>query len=1506
MDSTKTTYATFPFEWTVKSTSYQIRYRKAENINEIDEIFCLIINAKGNQIEFLELGNLLGFNLKDLAETDILNFYLKGLSEYNLISIEKEIIKLTEFGQEALQSKLKYKYFFASTELFENQTAIGENFDFSFKSVFDLENNLSSLSKVEIEASKDFEKKQRLQFQIFGDDIYKGEIIELYESNSHISYKEISLQCEVFAVDNSFQLSIFKTDTNKSDLQFLIDLPENAELKSELLRKGMYHHILTENTSITKQDIETYKDLWNWKKLAENTKVNWKDKDIFKLFIQNGDGSVWSVISEKAPIENIKSVIQEYAEYWNWTTLTERFDNDFIKEQIENFDWDFEELSHKETELVISLLSNPTLKDRDWDWNYLSKNLPDEFIEKNIEDFAWDFYVITESKNDVFKNTFIKYRDNLETLISKNWNWKFISEEINLNFLHKNISGFASKIDWNTILNRFFTNEEITEKCLKEESFKSLLKQHLPDNFVIAHQKYLWSLNLIDFFEQQNLIQWETKSFIKGFDTNENVEWNKSIFERYHKHITTENGFLNVSQRISDFSLIEQFSDFAWDWNGISQNKRLISNSAFIEKAFVGSYSFSDNLLWNEILTQSNFDISFWNRNLKTFHEKTNSEKQILFWKSLTRKENQNYIFANNHFPWDWTFITENCTEECILESFDDEELFQKWDWKIATRKLDKETILDNLEDLARFVDWKFLINEVFTVENELAIDNQLPRIAACLTVVEKEKRKEFWKDITIKFPFETLFQLVGATIQSNAFEWDWDYISNHKLFPTDIATLNQFKQKINWTIFSESNAIQQRFNPKTWNTYNDWENNTDKYLSKFADNWDWKVLSKNDYVTSNLFIITKHKGEKWDWEYLSEFGGFLTKPDKDKRKYLVEKVVRQFHTYIKFDFLSKRKDVAIGSNLILSTKEKNWDWQVISENEKAEISIELIIELKDKNWNWKALSKRKNIEFSNETLLQLSEKDWDWNYLSENTNLEFNAEFIKQTKAKPWNWKTVSRHKTFLPTIELLKLTKDFELDWEHLSQHSSLNPTKELLAKFENKWHWQSITKNPQINFSEIDFIQRFANKWNWRFVCESGKLALNKQILTQFKDHLEWNLISSNTNLDFTKEIIQEFKQFWNWSNLKYNPRVIEKLGDYVLNIIEDNTIIKFIDKINEQNSQWKGKIYHFSHIDNAVKIIRERKIKSRKIANQISDSAGNVVYSRVDAHPYARFYFRPHTQTQFYNEYLGVDIDMGYDKDGERHSWYDKEYRLLDFPKCPKPIYFEFPLQEILFGMFEKCYISTGNMQRNRTRFGKIEKLIHLFNFEDLFINPGMDSDEWREFREFAQQEFMIENELDFSKLNFKIICANEDDKKLLIQLLGVNSIEIINNIVVDSSYYRNENPKINQFTTDDEIEIYTVKKANGYFVLTHTEQSNIKIIDGDVIKEVEQKITFKSSIRVKNISKTNQIRVMYIDEINQEWFVFANYELSTNEFENIKAKTQERKRLRYNQTHYVVS
>jgi hypothetical protein len=863
-------------------------------------------------------------------------------------------------------------------------------------------------------------------------------------------------------------------------------------------------------------------------------------------------------------------------------------------------------------------------------------------------------------------------------------------------------------------------------------------------------------------------------------------------------------------------------------------------------------------------------------KNLETFFKATESEKQIHFWSLLTQKQNADFefIFANKHFPWDWSFITENSSEETILDSYEDDELFEKWDWKIATQKISKETILENLDSLTEFIDWKYVINEVFN--DEFIFDNLKLRIASRLSLLESDKQTEIWQIITAKYPFERIFPIIEKTFEFDVWKWDWEYISSHPHLPNDFNTLKRLKEKIIWNKFSENDSIKRKFeyNKNEW-PYKEYFKYVLKYLKTFQGFWNWNILTKNSNLHYSREFIEIFK-DNWDWEYLSESGGFLLPKKRDDKNYLFT-LLSEF-PQIHFDVLSKRKDIVIDSKLILGTKDKNWDWQVLSENEKAEISNELILELKDKNWDWQALSKRRNIEFSNETLLQLLDKDWDWKYLSENTNLEFNAEFIEKTKAKAWNWKSVSRHKSFVPTIGILTLTKDCDIDWQYISKHSSLSPTKEVLAKFENKWHWQSITENPQINFDDIDFLERFADKWNWTFICETGKLALNNQILNKFKEHLEWNLISSNTNVHFTKEIIQEFKQFWNWSNLKANKRVEELLGSYVTDEINKNATLNFIDKIEQQWSEWKGSIYHFSHIDNAVEIIKNRKIQSRNKANIKGDAAGNVVHRRGDAHNYARFYFRPQTPTQFYNEFLGKNTTDGYETHGNWISWYDKA-RGLGFPKCPIPIFFRFSIKEVLFKYEKKCCVSNGNMQADSTQFNAIEKMLDKFNFDYLYSNMSYDKEHNRKYMNYSQQEFLVKDELSFNDLfEFEIICPSEADRTLLINLLGNEHKDIFLKIVVDRRYYNNENPRVRIEEEDSELHISTNFGGEGYFVLNGTSDiKDMEILVGDVTKTSKDKIIFKSKISLGNVKQNIQLN--FIDESNRSWFVYANKQIS---------------------------
>ena len=226
------------------------------------------------------------------------------------------------------------------------------------------------------------------------------------------------------------------------------------------------------------------------------------------------------------------------------------------------------------------------------------------------------------------------------------------------------------------------------------------------------------------------------------------------------------------------------------------------------------------------------FNVTFWNKNLEPFFKATESEKHIHFWSLLTQKQNADFefIFENKHFPWDWSFITENCSEETILDSYEDDELFDKWDWKIATRKFRKETILENLDILTEFIDWQYVINELFNQEFVFEIPKL--KITYRLSLLESDKQNEIWKILTAKYPFEKVFPIVEQTFQFDVWKWDWDYISQYEYLPTDFATLNKFKEYINWGIFSNCNSIKRKFefNKSEW-SYQEYFKYVLKYL---------------------------------------------------------------------------------------------------------------------------------------------------------------------------------------------------------------------------------------------------------------------------------------------------------------------------------------------------------------------------------------------------------------------------------------------------------------------------------------------------------------------------------------------------------------------------------------------------------------------------------------------------------------------------------------------------
>lgn len=223
--------------------------------------------------------------------------------------------------------------------------------------------------------------------------------------------------------------------------------------------------------------------------------------------------------------------------------------------------------------------------------------------------------------------------------------------------------------------------------------------------------------------------------------------------------------------------------------------------------------------------------------------------------------------------------------------------------------------------------------------------------------------------------------------------------------------------------------------------------------------------------------------------------------------------------------------------------------------------------------------------------------------------------------------------------------------------------------------------------------------------------------------------------------------------------------------------------------------------------------------------------SVVHRTSKAHPFARFYYRPKSMTQFYNECLGWDSSL--------ETNYGKKYYSqacdLHLPKCPMPVFFEFDIREIIAKYPEKCYYSTGNLQTNAASVLKLTEKPDCLRLEYLyhdisdsksltnnyFGGERVSSREWmsifydflKRIKEQSQQEFLVKDELDFMQLeSLRIICYDEFQKDLLINYLGDD--EIVSKIEVDYRMYSHENRQLKMIDNEDVISITSDYDING--------------------------------------------------------------------------------------------
>ena len=1276
--------------------------------------------------------------------------------------------------------------------------------------------------------------------------------------------------------------------------------------------------------------------------LLENFQVNWNlisskapistIQDAIDNYLDKFD---WLELTNRLNLEFILANIDQYP--WDVDVLTDRITLDDFKDhfsgivKLPGIDLHkfYEQVDKDFIRQNFNQLPNIT--------SYISTNDSSELLEYILEysDAPWNHTLVSQklSLTEIEANfSDLKQNLNFEILIER-----FISDSYDCDVdTFEEVISLASLSDDNKILNRFSNCDlSLTKLQILENHELIYWGNDVAPGFELNPFQN-WSIDTVRTFENK----WGYSEAIKYLSGNIS---DSEIIEK----INFEWDFAAISQNnklIDNLDFVEKWWEKLDYWGLISNiNKRIVIENLkfFLDKSYFKDYpdlldAVSSELNLRDVLTfykkkPNSFDSIYRLYNWDNINNNTIDDEYLKNKDTIVELILEGYILPelidNISLIYSINFILENPNVT--------------WNWQIVTERAIVEDLVDD-ETLVAYLgywDWKVLIEKYFDPE-DLQIDGRLSEIAALISQAPDEVSEKSWKFITDIYPSHSIWSAINTTDNIDLFKWDWNSISSSNKISLDLNTLNRYKERINWSLLSSNLFLNGFFrnDREIYGTRKQWENHVLSYLSKFSELWDFKELSKLGNITRSESIVNYFR-QKWDWDILSsEKSKLLT--TKNKEGVLFNKrLFQKFERFINFEVISNRKDAFLDFEILNKFNDKNWDWNALSSNESLKIEKEILLnELLDKPWDWKILSNNPAITFSNEDLLLLRDKGLDWNHFSSKEWLANST--ILELSNKTWDWHAISSSRQLIYDKNLLRIFSNKEVvNWDNILSSnnlhcnektigliaSSIKDSKELWStlssnqnlSFENEilldeykefWDWDILIKSNKIDvnselvlrkyqgylnwttlssvssfYAEISVLNEFKYLLDWKHV--TIKIALSDQILENFKSFIDWKVLSRYSDFSGQLPLIKKYSDFIDFEGLENNPSIDYETNLYIENYLKENIHKRFVYNLKKQHSNWAGFVYHFTHLENAIDIIKNRQILSRNKATKdgdFSDAAGDVVNRRHDAHDYARFYFRPQTPTQFYNECLGKDYLS--DK-------YDQALN-LGLPKCPIPVFFKFSIDEVFNNQFDKCYISNGNLQTNWARIGTVSEMYNLFDFNDVYSTIQSTSDgDWRTYINKSQQEFLVRDQFDFSAIhNYEILVRNRSDLFQLKHLLKdyPNVVQKIRIADYDDDIYLNNNKEIEYNLEGNTVSVSTNYNGNGsrsgYFEM-EIEEGTYRINSGQVLSKTGNTIRFYPGINIEFESEPC-LKVTFKDQVtNKKPWQILNYCKKDNKYLN---------------------
>ena len=1466
-----------------------VEYFTIEPIDDLSFVMCSILTTnKSGTFPFCAMGELLGFAMRtgddmigrkiyrDEQEISLFKGMLKMLFEKRMITFDENDVHLTNLGRISFRTKCLYKFLRGEVNLFEFAD-IKSKMPIALK-MFPLAKEAAIFSSIKYKGyfwPNDDNVEDILAYNPSQLAIRLNNLLEtplnIFDASQSELFDEIAKPM-TFSLINTvkgYKLSVWSKEKVSTHATSLINEEINTGIRENIILKCRFQKLWNDKeASLDYETLNPFLTLVNVPKLAEDSRTVWSDKNIFDFIIKDTTPNTWLSLSRYCALSVIKENLPRISERINWRILSERIDESFLIANFKIYPWDLEAVSSSDyisDEGLKNLILQEKETTEDWDWDILVERLDEQFIKNNLRLVNCDLKKFTIDDTST--------RKVISDFPEKLWDWNFIVTTFSEVFLIESFSQCYPYLKVEVVLDRIFSKPEYRDAALVSQTFIDTLSKIQKDGIQLAtysanQKNYAWELSLIELFTRLELIDWKSQDGYAGFDVNPYVNWNALLFEGFRSRLTSPKAKEHISASIKYPDVVLNAPDFEWNWKAISSNLTLINNDSFINASF-------EKLVWATVIqTTESLPFILSLSNLEAIVEK---EKDAAH--ELSLRIELPFVISHPFWKWDWNVLTERMYGKIKLANLGHSAFVDKWDWHFLSANLPVEFINLNLETYAKYWDWGIVINRVVPSEKKLD-PNYLMPFAKCLTNVSGPKCQEGWLAWTQLYSFKDLKQIILATKTMKSFWWDIDYFSSHPDFDmkSDLVACRRF---LDWKSLKSSLSVTAQLTyDKSYNiTTKVWNEMVDSILDDTSNKWDFCILSKQECFISNMHFIAKYSS-KIDWKYISEHSNIFKIDDTQKFSALLH----QFEDMIDWHILTSRADLPFTHGVYNEFKKRNWNLNAILSNGVFKLETTDIQERSDYSWNWKAISESKHIQLDSELVLDNLTQKWDWISLSHRDDIQWTPELINAIWKKKYevDWFYIFSQKGIFINVDLIVEldAASYELNWSNISySRHSLKLPQELYSRLDwniivkSKWfdindlgllekcakyiNWRSICLREDFQ-PTIEVLRRFKDYLKWHTLCERDDFKIDNALLEEFSDYLDWNSVSRSESLIFSVELLEKYADRWNINELQRNRKFSnnrKSLGAYGVKSATDSFLSQF-----EVSTP---KIYHFTHMSNAIKIIIEGCIQSRNAAEgHFDNSAGSNVHRTHKAHPFARFYFTTGTPTQFYNECMGKDIDSEYYQRACHNG----------LPKCPFPVFFVIELTEVLMKYPEISYYSNGNMQKDATKYFKVVENPDEIDGRGIYSSRN---DEYT--KAVKQQEFLIEKELQLYGLEtLRIFCFDQEQCELLRTAVGDSPLKDRITYAFGAPFCR-QNKRLSVDVTNDYVRISAPDFRGEYkFVVEAVESIQFNLIEGEDLQRVGGKARAHGFIKIPT---NTPYRINLVTEYPspRKWCLYDNTE-----------------------------